>query len=349
MKIAIITDAWKPQVNGVVRTLGMTAQHLEAMGHDVAMIVPDMFRTLPCPTYPEIRLALRAGARMTALLEAANADAVHIATEGPLGLAARRWCLQNGLAFTTAWHTNFPDYIAMRTGLPERWFHAAMRRFHAPSAGVMAATPSLMRRLEQRGIAHTRLWSRGVDTQAFRPDPERKPGRRPRLLYVGRIAIEKNIKAFLSLDIDAEKRLVGDGPARADLACAWPEAVWTGTLSGEALRAEYAAADVFVFPSRTDTFGLVMLEALACGTPVAAFPTEGPLDVIGADGRGGMQRAPRPVGCLDETLENAVRTALSLSRTDCRNFALGFDWAACARQFLDNLVPVSGKETSKAA
>lgn len=349
MRIVIVSDAWTPQINGVVRTLRMTCKALSDMGHAVQMITPDLFRSLPCPTYPEIRLALGAGRRMARLLQEAEADAIHISTEGPLGMAARAWCLQRNIGFTTAWHTNFPDYVALRTGVPASLLYKAMRRFHAPSLGVMVATDSVAAQLRARGISNIRRWSRGVDLESFHPDPAHRAGTAPRLLYVGRIAVEKNIEAFLSLGIAGEKRVVGEGPAREGLRRRHPDAVFTGALSGEALRAEYAAADVFVFPSRTDTFGLVMLEALACGTPVAAFPVQGPLDVIGRDGRGIRGGADPVIGCLDDDLETAVRGALMARRADCRRYALHFGWAACSRQFVENLAPLATAERQTAA
>lgn len=335
MRIAIVSDAWKPQVNGVVRTLDTVRREVSALGHEVEMIGPDRFRTIPCPTYPEIPLAILPGRRMRRLLEGFRPDAIHIATEGPLGMAARRYCLRRGLPFTTAYHTRFPEYIRARFRFPVSWSYAILRRFHRPSRGVMVATRSIRRELEARGFRNIRDWSRGVDLALFRPrDVPPLEGERPILLFVGRVAVEKNIAAFLELDVPGTKYVVGDGPQRASLAQRYPAARFLGARFGEALAATYAAADVFVFPSRTDTFGLVMLEAMACGLPVAAYPVPGPLDVV-ADER---------VGALDPDLATAVRLAQTRSRADCRAHAEQFSWSNCARQFLGNLAPFGGTD-----
>jgi len=350
MKIAIVTDAWYPQINGVVRTLDMLRTEIESLGHGVSVISPSGFRSIPCPSYPEIRLALAARRRLEARLAALQADAIHIATEGPLGLAARRWCRRRALPFTTAFHTNFPEYIAARTGLPPRWLHPAVRRFHAPSAAVMVATPAMADELAGIGIRHTRIVPRGVDTALFRPRPERETDLpRPVSLYVGRLAVEKTVENFLALDLPGTKLVVGDGPAAGALKARFPEAVFAGALSGESLAESYAIADVFVFPSRTDTFGLVMLEALASGVPVAAFPVRGPLEIVGHDGRGGLRRAAGPVGRLDADLAAAVRGALSCKPAHCRSYARGFSWHACADAFLDTLAPLPGGGSRAAA
>ncbi|MCW2245411.1 glycosyltransferase involved in cell wall biosynthesis [Azospirillum fermentarium] len=330
MNILIVTDAWTPQVNGVVRTISTVRAELEAMGHTVEVIGPDRFRTVPMPTYPEIRLALGAGRRLRAMIEAMRPDCIHIATEGPLGFAARRWCVKRGIPFTTAYHTRFPEYVRDRVPVPLALSYAVVRRFHKPAAAVMVATPSIEQDLLARGFTNIRRWTRGVDTDLFRPrDKGFLDLPRPIALYVGRVAVEKNLEDFLKLDLPGTKVVVGDGPARAELQARYPEVHWAGARHGEDLARHYAAADVFVFPSRTDTFGLVLLEALASGVPVAAYPVPGPLDVV--DGSG--------TGCLSEDLAEAVETALTIPPERCRDYALGFSWRRSAEQFLANLRP----------
>lgn len=330
MNILIVTDAWMPQVNGVVRTISTVRTELEAMGHTVEVIGPDRFRTVPMPTYPEIRLALGAGRRLRAMIEAMRPDCIHIATEGPLGFAARRWCLKRGVPFTTAYHTRFPEYVRDRVPVPLALSYAVVRRFHKPASAVMVATPSIEQDLLARGFTNIRRWTRGVDTDLFRPrDKNFLDLPRPISLYVGRVAVEKNLEDFLKLDLPGTKVVVGDGPARAELEAKYPEVHWAGARHGEDLARHYAAADVFVFPSRTDTFGLVLLEALASGVPVAAYPVPGPLDVV--DGSG--------AGCLSEDLAEAVETALTIPPERCRDYALGFSWRRSAEQFLANLKP----------
>lgn len=330
MNILIVTDAWTPQVNGVVRTIATVRAELEAMGHTVEVIGPDRFRTVPLPTYPEIRLALGAGRRLRAMVEAMRPDCIHIATEGPLGFAARRWCLKRGIPFTTAYHTRFPEYVRDRVPVPLALSYAVVRRFHKPASAVMVATPSIEQDLVARGFTNIRRWTRGVDTDLFRPrDKGFLDLPRPISLYVGRVAVEKNLEDFLKLDLPGTKVVVGDGPARAELQARYPEVHWAGARHGEDLARHYAAADVFVFPSRTDTFGLVLLEALASGVPVAAYPVPGPLDVVNGSG----------TGCLSEDLAEAVETALTIPPERCRDYALGFSWRRSAEQFLANLRP----------
>ncbi len=330
MNILIVTDAWMPQVNGVVRTISTVRAELEAMGHTVEVIGPDRFRTVPMPTYPEIRLALGAGRRLRAMIEAMRPDCIHIATEGPLGFAARRWCLKRGVPFTTAYHTRFPEYVRDRVPVPLALSYAVVRRFHKPASAVMVATPSIEQDLLARGFTNIRRWTRGVDTDLFRPrDKNFLDLPRPISLYVGRVAVEKNLEDFLKLDLPGTKVVVGDGPARAELEAKYPEVHWAGARHGEDLARHYAAADVFVFPSRTDTFGLVLLEALASGVPVAAYPVPGPLDVVNGSG----------TGCLSEDLAEAVETALTIPPERCRDYALGFSWRRSAEQFLANLKP----------
>lgn len=330
LRIAIITDAAPPQVNGVVRTLKQLGKELEGLGHKVMYITPDMFRTVPLPTYKEIRIALGAKRRVAELLKDFRPDAIHIATEGPLGLAARRYCLRNGRSFTTSFHTRFPEYLHARFRVPERWTYALVRRFHAPATAVMAATPLLIRELEERGFKNLRLWSRGVDTSQFKPRLQAKTetdSKEPLWLYVGRVAVEKNIDAFLDLDLPGTKKIVGDGPRLDLLKRKYPTAEFPGSLFGEELAQAYAEADCFVFPSKTDTFGLVLIEALASGTPVAAYPVQGPLDVIG----------DAPVGRLDNNLKSACLAALEADPETCRTYAMNFSWKACSQQFLSNL------------
>ncbi len=330
MRILFISDAWHPQINGVVRTLSTTGRELEKMGHIVGFIGPDRFRTMPLPFYPEIRLALAPGRRLARLIGEFQPQAIHIATEGPLGWAARRFCLRHGYAFTTSYHTAFPEYVARRLPVPQGLTYALLRKFHSAAAAVMVATPSLARLLTDHGFSHLKRWTRGVDTELFRPRPKSfLDAPRPISIYVGRVAVEKNIEAFLRLDIPGTKFVVGSGPQLGSLQKHYPGVRFAGPRHGEELAAYFAAADVFVFPSRTDTFGLVMLEALASGVPVAAFPVAGPLDVIGGS----------DVGVLDEDLGVAVRKALTIDPQRCRDFALDHSWQAAARQFLSNVHP----------
>jgi glycosyltransferase involved in cell wall biosynthesis len=341
MRILLVSDAWAPQVNGVVRTLQHLKSECEALGHRVEVISSDLFRTVPCPTYPEIRLALRPGRAIGERIDAVRPDRVHIATEGPLGLAARRQCLRRGLAFTTSYHTRFPEYVHARFPVPLAVAYRWMRWFHRPSAAVMVATPSIRRDLEARGFDNIADWCRGVDTELFRPDLEpalHLP--RPVHLYVGRVAVEKNLEAFLAMPIGAGSKLVvGDGPQLAQLRAKYPDVRFAGAKFGEDLARHYASGDVFVFPSLTDTFGLVLLEALASGLPVAAYPVPGPSDVIGGSG----------CGVLDQDLARASARAQEIPRTRCRAYALQFSWRRCAEQFLHNLHPADATVTRGSA
>jgi glycosyltransferase involved in cell wall biosynthesis len=345
MRIAIVTDAWAPQVNGVVRTLEAVIAELRAGGHEVLVVSPSGAPSLPCPTYPEIRLALMTPATVGRRIAAFGAEAVHIATEGPLGLCARRWCRARRLPFTTAYHTQFPDYVAARTGADPEWVWRYVRWFHEPAAAVLASTATIERTLRAHGLERVRRWGRGVGP-AFRPlgaaEPRMAAARRaaggaPVLLHVGRVAVEKNIEAFLAAEVAGVKVVVGDGPARAALERRFPHALFLGALFGDELAAAYRSADALVFPSRTDTFGLVMIEALACGTPVAAYPVPGPIDVL----------TPF-TGAIDDRLEDAIARALTLDRATCAAAGAGFTWAASARQFLDALAPF-GPELRAAA
>jgi glycosyltransferase involved in cell wall biosynthesis len=333
LKILIVTDAWTPQVNGVVRTLEILRDDLAALGHKVHMITPQGRPSLPLPTYPEIRMVLFARTAITKEIRDFAPDAVHIATEGPLGLAARAVCLRHGIAFTTAFHTRFAEYVKARFAfVPQALVWRALRWFHSPATAVMVATQSLKRDLRAQGLRRLRLWSRGVDVERFRPIADaRLPYEGPLWLYVGRVAVEKNIEAFLSLDLPGTKLVVGDGPARAGLEAKYKAVKFLGALTGEALARAYAGSDVFVFPSRTDTFGLVVLEALASGLPVAAYPVEGPRDVVG----------DAPVAVLDADLRAACLGALEIARhprsPTPRAFAEAHSWRACTLQFLRNL------------
>jgi len=328
-RIAIATDAWLPQVNGVVRTMRTVGDILENRGHEVTFITPNDFRGFPCPTYPEIKLSLNAGSRIGPMIENASPDAIHISTEGPLGVAARRWCLRNGLPFTTAFHTKFPDYVHARFRIPVSWSWSVMRWFHAPSSGVMVATPSMKEELRQRGIEHTRMWTRGVDLDLFRPRGKDFLDHLPRpiSLFVGRVAIEKNIEAFLKAVIPGTKLVVGDGPQLSTLKSKYPDVVFAGARHGEELAQHFSAADVFVFPSLTDTFGLVLLEAMASGLPVAAYPVAGPRDVV----------TDPKAGVLCEDLAEGAFRALKLSPLDARLHAEKYSWDRCADIFLNNL------------
>jgi glycosyltransferase involved in cell wall biosynthesis len=329
MRILISTDAWTPQVNGVVRTLETLGVQLGRMGHDVRFVTPDGFRTVPMPTYPEIKLALFARRAVDRIIEEFKPEAIHIATEGPLGLATRRNCLRRRISFTTSFHTRFPEYIHARFGVPTSWPYAGLRWFHGPATAVMVATQTLERDLAARGFKNLRLWSRGVDVELFKPAPrDWLDLPRPVFLYVGRVAIEKSVEEFLKLDLPGSKLVVGDGPQLAELRTRYPHVRFVGPKFGPELARHYAASDVFVFPSRTDTFGLVVLEALASGLPVAAHPVQGPIDIIGNN---------QAVGALSEDLGAAARQAMRLSPQACRLFAMNFSWEACTRQFLANL------------
>ena len=327
MRILIATDAWQPQVNGVVRTLMMTAAAAAKRGAEVSFLTPQSFRTVAMPGYPDVRLALPSPFKIARLIDDAKADNIHIATEGPIGVMVRRYCRQRGLPFTTSFHTRFPDYVSARLPIPESLVWRALRWFHGPSRAVMAATPALAGELRTRGFHNVVLWPRGVDTSLFHPRQVPTDLPKPLFLSVGRLAVEKNLDAFLGLDLPGTKVVVGDGPARAELERKYPDAVFLGALHGEALAQAYASASVFVFPSRTDTFGLVMLEALASGVPVAAFPVAGPRDVIGAS----------PVGVLNVDLRLACLAALTIDPAECIAFAQRHSWDNAAKIFVENI------------
>jgi glycosyltransferase involved in cell wall biosynthesis len=345
MRILVATDTWHPHINGVVHTLGELARAAPSFGATIAFLTPEGLPSLPLPTYPGLRLPVARPRTIARQIVELRPAAIHIATEGPIGVLVRRYCRANGLAFTTSFHTRFPEYVAARTPIPENWTWAALRWFHRPAGGVMAPTPALEAELTSRGFDNVMGWPRGVDAALFRPRPNADLGLpRPVFLTVGRLAVEKNIEAFLALDLPGTKVVVGDGPARADLKRRFPDAVFLGIRRGEELARAYAGADVFVFPSRTDTYGLVLLEALASGTPVAAFPVCGPRDVVG----------DAPVAALDKDLRAACLKALTLSREQCRAFALERSWDSSARIFLANVrrvsmsAAVAAEETSEA-
>ena len=332
MRIAIVSDAWRPQINGVVRTIEAVVRLLQAEGDQIEVFGPDRFRTVPCPTYPEIRLSLFAAARLAHMLTLFAPEAIHIVTEGPLGWAARGFCLRHGIPFTTAYHTRFPEYVHARMRLPLAWSHALLRRFHAPSSGVLVVARSIREELAARGFRKLLPWSRGVDIAAFRPQPrEELEDARPVWLYAGRLAVEKNIEAFLDIDLPGTKWVVGTGPQQRELERRHRDVRFFGAVDSTELAYRYAQADCFVFPSRTDTFGLVMVEALASGVPVAAYPVPGPLDVV---------TSPK-VGALDDDLRAACLAAIGCAAEDCRAHAETFTWAECARQFRDALQPIS--------
>jgi glycosyltransferase involved in cell wall biosynthesis len=332
-RILIVTDAWKPQINGVVRTLQSLAAAVRKQDAEIHFLTPEGFRSFALPSYKSIRCAMPSPREIARRIEQADPNALHIATEGPLGIMARRYCLQHGLSFTTSYMTQFPQYISARAPVPQAWTYALLRRFHAAAAVTMVSTQSLLEELTGRGFRHLRSWTRGVDTELFRPDRAIRLGLpRPIFACVGRVAVEKNLAAFLALDLPGSKIVIGDGPQSEELKRRFPEAHFLGSLEGVLLAAHLAAADVFVFPSRTDTFGIVQLEALASGVPVAAYPVPGPKDVIGG----------RPIGVLDEDLRDACLKALTISREACRGFALGRSWEESARQFLSNCQPIQG-------
>jgi len=339
MRILIATDAWHPQVNGVVRTLTSLGRSAAKLGAEISFLTPDGFPSFDLPTYPGLRVALPNAREIARRIEAVAPDAIHIATEGPIGWAAWSYCRRRALAFTTSYTTRFPEYIAVRSIIPAWVSYAVLRHFHSAAAMTMVATASLHQELSSRGFRKLGFWGRGVDTRLFNPDcPARLDLPRPIFMTMGRVAVEKNIEAFLALDLPGSKVVVGEGPQRAALEQKYPEAKFLGEKTGADLTAHLAAADVFVFPSRTDTFGVVQLEALACGTPVAAFPVTGPLDVI----------ADHPVGALDENLRGACLRALEMSRQACRNFALERSWENSARQFIGNLSALQGSRSQRA-
>ena len=345
MRILLATDAWEPQVNGVVRTLTRTVAECRAMGHQVEVVSPDQFKTFPLPTYPEIKLAMGAYEPVQERFKSFEPEAIHIATEGPIGLAARRICVDWKLPFTTSYHTKFPEYVSARLPLPLSAGYAYMRWFHGPSGRVMVATPTMRDELAKHGFRNISPWSRGVDTDAFNPAkavPDVYEGlTRPVWLNVGRVAVEKNIESFLALDLPGAKVVVGDGPQRDELSAKYPDVVFRGARFGEELAAHYACADVFVFPSLTDTFGLVILEAMASGAPVAAYPAAGPIDLIPNSGAGALAES------MTEGLREACLECLKLDRAHVRGFAERFSWRASSEEFVRNLQPYPEPEKTR--
>jgi glycosyltransferase involved in cell wall biosynthesis len=328
MRLLIATDAWQPQVNGVVRTLEALSRRLRGLGAAVSFVTPEGFPSFPVPTYPDLRCALPSRREIARRIEDAKPDAIHIATEGTIGHAVRAYCLREGRPFTTSYMTRFPEYVSARVPIPECWSYALLRRFHSAATVTMVSTASLMAELTERRFRNIGLWTRGVDTDLFKPAPAADIDLpRPMFISVGRVAVEKNLEAFLSLPLPGSKVVIGTGPQEAELRQRFPETTFLGLLEGAALAAHLAAADVFVFPSKTDTFGIVQLEALACGVPVAAYPVTGPRDVISGN----------PVGVLHDDLETACMEALKVSRADCRDFALTRSWDKSARQFLGHV------------
>ncbi|MEM8977397.1 MAG: glycosyltransferase family 1 protein, partial [Pseudomonadota bacterium] len=328
MRVLVATDAWRPQVNGVVRTYERLADQLAEFGVELVFLTPADFNTVPCPTYPEIRLAIPGYHYMIERLGVVEPDAVHIATEGPIGWMARRYCMQRNIPFTTAFHTRFPEYLSGRFGIPASWVYAIQRRFHNAGAGIMVASQSLTTELEGRGFERVLPWTRGVDTELFRPRDCRIFGSdKPVFLYVGRVAIEKNIEAFLKLELDGKKVVVGTGPMLSELERRYPDVIFTGKRIGEDLAEAYASADAFIFPSLTDTFGIVLIEAMASGLPVAAFPVTGPIDNV----TNGV------TGFLDDDLAKAARLALRLDRSAVRVHGQSYSWENAGRLFMSNI------------
>ncbi|MEM7027923.1 MAG: glycosyltransferase family 1 protein [Pseudomonadota bacterium] len=328
MKIMIVTDAWAPQINGVVTTLEKMGEELNKLGNTVQYITPEGFITIPCPSYPSIRLAIFPNKRVAEMIEAFQPEAMHIATEGPLGKAARKYCIKNKIKFTTSYHTQFPEYVRLRAPIPLSWTYKYLNNFHKKAECTLVPTPSQQQKLIDRNFSNVKVWCRGVDTDLFQPkDKSFIKATRPVSMYMGRVAIEKNMEAYLSLDLPGTKYIVGDGPDFEMLEAKYPDAVFTGFKRGEELVQYLAAADVFVFPSLTDTFGLVMLEAMACGVPVAAFPVTGPIDVV----QQGV------TGALSEDLQEAINEALTLNPEDCIEYASNNSWAHCADMFFNHL------------
>lgn len=331
MKIAIVTDAWEPQVNGVVRTLKMTAQELTHLGHTVKVISPSQFYSIPCPSYPEIRLALVWPSELSKIFHDFSPHCIHIATEGTLGWLARSFCLKHKIPFTSAFHTRFPEYMYARFHIPIHWGYAVLRKFHQSSSACLTPTSAIKQTLESKNFSHIKLWSRGVDTQVFKPNGIRlERSNSPVFLYAGRIAIEKQVDHFLGLDLPGEKWVAGDGPELPRLKSKYPSARWFGSLDSVSLATLYRSADALVFTSVTDTFGLVMLEAMACGTPVAAYPVAGPIDVV----------KPGVSGVLDQDLRRACLAASALPRDQVTLYAASFSWQSATQQFLSALMPI---------
>lgn len=330
MRIAILTDAWFPQVNGVVRTLNTTIGYLESWGHEILCINPQLFNKVPMPTYPDIELAIMPYGKIKSMLDDFKPEAIHLSTEGPIGWAGRRYCLKHNFPYTSTYHTRFPEYVRLRAPIPLALSYAFVKRFHGSAVHTMVATKSMRETLESRGFKNLVYWSRGVDIERFKPRAESVMDYpRPISVYLGRVAVEKNIKDFLDLNLQGTKVVIGDGPALKDLEKTYRDTIFLGYRENGDLARHLASANVMVFPSKTDTFGLVMLEAMACGVPVATYPVEGPLDVI----ENGLN------GWMDDDLHVAVENALKVDRATCRNFAEGYSWEKCSRQFLSLIEP----------
>jgi glycosyltransferase involved in cell wall biosynthesis len=340
MRIALVTDAWFPQVNGVVRTWSHVRDECEAMGHEMLVIRPEQFRTFPLPRYPEIRLPWWPGPKMRRMLDEFEPEVIHIPTEGTLGLAGRRYCLRRTLPFTTSYHTQYAQYVKKYLRVPERFTYGLLRWFHGPAARTLVPTRSIRDELDAQRFRNLIVWTRGVDTELFKPYGKELFNGLPRPVfgYIGRVAVEKNLDAFLSADLPGSKVVVGDGPAKASMKRRYPDVHFPGFKHGEELARHYAACDVFVFPSRTDTFGVVLLESMACGVPVAAYPVAGPRDVV----RDGV------TGVLNEDIAVAARAALELDPEACREYALEFSWRRCAQMFLDATEPIPPERLSSA-
>ena len=333
MRLVIATDAWSPQTNGVVTTLKATVDTLTRLGHQVRVISPQGMLSIPAPSYPEIRLAVWPIPHIRREMRAFQPQAIHIATEGPLGLAMWRYCRHRRVPFTTSYHTRYPEYLRARWPIPVDVSYAWLRRFHGAATRTFVSAGSLERQLTERGFKHLHLWRRGVDLKRFHPGaphPEVADLPRPVMAYAGRVAVEKNIEAFLNLQVPGTKLVIGDGPQRPELAARYPQAKFVGFRHGDELANMVGSADVLVFPSLTDTFGLAMIEALACGVPVAAFPVPGPIDVI----------EQGVTGVLHEDLSVAVPSALKLDRRVCAQRATAFTWDAATEQFLAGLEPI---------
>lgn len=334
--VLIVTDAWYPQINGVVRSLDKLAEIIRKKGYKVEFLEPSGFRTVPMPTYREIRLSLTIPSAVRNRIEKFAPDAIHIATEGPLGAMARRYCVKRDIPFSTSFHTQYPEYLRARAPVPLRWTYAYFRRFHSAAKYCLVSSKTVADRLKDRGFTNIVNWSLGVDLDLFNPSNTDRDAPefdlpRPIFLYVGRVAVEKNIEAFLKLDLPGTKLVVGGGPQLAQLKDQFPDVVFAGPKKGTDLSRYYASSDCFVFPSRTDTFGLVILEAMASGLPVAAYPVQGPLDVVGDSG----------AGVLDEDLQKAALKAVSIPKEQCREYAAKFTWEASADTFLEHLPFIS--------
>ena len=333
MKVLIASDAWHPQVNGVVRVFERLVEEVKPFGAEIDVMGPAEWRTIPLPTYSEIKLALCSDASIARRIESAKPDYIHIATEGPIGYRTFRYCRANKIPFTSSYHTKFPEYVRARLPVPTDWTYAWLRRMHNAGQGVMVTNDSLKRELLDNGFRNIMIWSRGIDCKFYRPMEKKALDLKgPVFLYVGRVAVEKNLDAFLSLDLPGTKVVTGEGPQLAALKARYPDVVFTGLKTGDDLISVYASADVFVFPSKTDTFGMVLLEALACGIPVAAYPVTGPRDVVGTSG----------CGALSEDLREAALAALEIDRSKCRPYAETFSWERSASDFLNNIRIANG-------